>query len=72
MKYELDCREVQVDHVDGTVNEEIYVGEALFVDNGEMLTDSQLDKFIDMYYSELNEHLLMRAIARAESYFEGE
>lgn len=70
--YKLNEREVQIDGVHGTMNEEILIDEAIFTDNGEVLSDEQVDNIIEMYYDELNEHLLMRAVCAAESYFEGD
>lgn len=72
MLLELNGREVEVDSIDGVYNEEINIVEAYFLDTEEELSDGEIDQLIEENYEDLNFELMEKAIARAESYYEGE
>ncbi len=69
MKYELELREVEILETELEIGEGCFVIDAEFVDNGEKVSDADLELLTDKYQSELYEDAYSHAASMAYDYW---
>ncbi len=65
MKYTLNNREVEILETELEVGEGVYIVDAIYVDNDQPLTDTEMDKLQDKYQAELYEDNYSNAVSNA-------
>jgi hypothetical protein len=65
-------REIEIDRIGGESSDDIYVIDAVYVDNGEDVSDDDLYYIEQKYATEISESWFQSMISRAESFYEGD